>query len=165
MRLTGDRSPAGGELFRHVIVAPVEMVESGDRRPTARRQGGEHQRGGGADVGAGDVRAVQASDATDACRSATHGDVGAYLLDLWGLPESVTKAVALHHEPIAEEQHDNLTPLAIVHVANHFAHDMDATTETGAGDLDFDFLEVTKLADRVPIWREAIDQTSQQAVV
>lgn len=95
---------------------------------------------------------------------ATHGEVGAYLLDLWGLPDGVTKAVALHHEPVAEEQRDNLTPLAVVHVANHFAHDLDATTETGVGDLDLDYLSVTGLSERVPIWREAVDHTWHQAV-
>ena len=95
---------------------------------------------------------------------ATHGDVGAYLLDLWGLPEAVTKAVAMHHEPVAEEGADGLSPLAIVHVANHFAHDMDAVTETGVGDLNLEYLEATNLSDRVPIWREAIDQTMAQAI-
>jgi len=30
---------------------------------------------------------------------ATHADVGAYLLGLWGLPDRVVEAVACHHEP------------------------------------------------------------------
>jgi HD-like signal output (HDOD) protein/CheY-like chemotaxis protein len=91
---------------------------------------------------------------------ATHADIGGYLLDLWGLPEGVTKAVALHHQPIAEET-EGLTPLAIVHVANYFAHQINKTDE-GSGDLDSDYLEVNELADRVPVWREAVEQTVAQ---
>ncbi|MCU7936311.1 MAG: HDOD domain-containing protein [Candidatus Thiodiazotropha sp. (ex Dulcina madagascariensis)] len=33
---------------------------------------------------------------------ATHGAVGAYLLGLWGLPESVVEAVALHNQPVLQ---------------------------------------------------------------
>jgi HD-like signal output (HDOD) protein/CheY-like chemotaxis protein len=92
---------------------------------------------------------------------ATHADIGGYLLDLWGLPEPVTKAVSLHHQPIAEET-EGLTPLAIVHVANHFAHELTIGGEP-SGELDSDYLQVNGLAERVPVWREAIDQTMAQA--
>jgi HD-like signal output (HDOD) protein/ActR/RegA family two-component response regulator len=94
---------------------------------------------------------------------ATHADIGGYLLDLWGLPETVTKAVSLHHQPIAEET-EGLTPLAIVHVANHFAHELTIGGEP-SGELDSDYLEVNGLAERVPVWREAIEQTMAQAAV
>jgi HD-like signal output (HDOD) protein/CheY-like chemotaxis protein len=95
---------------------------------------------------------------------ATHADIGGYLLELWGLPEAVTKAVCLHHQPIAEET-EGLTPLAIVHVANHFAHevkDPSAIPAEGSSGLDVDYLQVNGLADRIPVWREAIEQTLAQ---
>lgn len=95
---------------------------------------------------------------------ATHGDVGAYLLELWGLPENVTKAVCLHHEPIAEET-DALTPLGIVHVANYLAHELNENRHTVVSELDVDYLNATGLTDRVPIWREAVEQTIQQAAI
>jgi putative nucleotidyltransferase with HDIG domain len=94
---------------------------------------------------------------------ATHGEVGAYLLDLWGLPEGVTRAVALHHEPV-EEESDTLTPLAIVHVANHIAREMSKNSEPGEGDLNLEYIEAMGLTDRIPIWREAIDQVQAAAV-
>jgi putative nucleotidyltransferase with HDIG domain len=88
----------------------------------------------------------------------THGDVGAYLLDLWGLPDAVTKAVAFHHEPLAIDG-EQLTPMAIVYAANHFAHEIEHSEGSGDGQLDAAFLEKTGLTDRIPAWREAVDQT------
>jgi len=62
----------------------------------------------------------------------THGEVGAYLLGLWGLPEEVTAAVAGHHRPIAAPQ--PLTPLAIVRAAAAIVADLlpDSEGEPGS---------------------------------
>jgi HD-like signal output (HDOD) protein len=48
---------------------------------------------------------------------ATHAQIGAYLLGLWGLPYPIVEAVALHHEPTAIVPHgyDLLAALAISH--------------------------------------------------
>lgn len=94
---------------------------------------------------------------------ATHGDVGAYLLDLWGLPEGVTRAVALHHEPVAVDG-DNVDPLAIVHAANHFAHEI-SQPESKSSELSAEFIEKAKLADRIPVWLEAVEQPAGAALV
>ena len=47
----------------------------------------------------------------------SHADIGAYLLSLWGLPNSIVEAVAFHHEPSKLE---NATPVVLtaVHIAN-----------------------------------------------
>ena len=89
---------------------------------------------------------------------ATHADVGAYLLDLWGLPDAVTRAVAMHHEPVANPN-EHITPLTIVHAANRFAHELAGTAASG-GELNTTFLARTELTDRVHAWREVIDQTA-----
>ena len=88
---------------------------------------------------------------------ATHGEVGAYLLDLWGLPDIVTKAVALHHEPVAAPG-DQLTPMAIVHAANYLAHELQGTAASGR--LNSAFIEEAGLGERIRVWRDMIDQTS-----
>jgi putative nucleotidyltransferase with HDIG domain len=93
---------------------------------------------------------------------ATHADVGAYLLDLWGLPEAVTRAVAMHHEPVAGSN-EHITPLTIVHAANKFAHEL-AGTSVAATELNTSFLEKTELTERVHTWREVIDQTAAAAM-
>jgi HD-like signal output (HDOD) protein len=48
---------------------------------------------------------------------ATHAEIGAYLLGLWGLPYPIVEAVALHHTPTAIVPHgyDLLSALAISH--------------------------------------------------
>jgi putative nucleotidyltransferase with HDIG domain len=93
---------------------------------------------------------------------ATHGEVGAYLLDLWGLPESVTRAVALHHEPVAAEGQP-ITPLAILHAANYFAHELQTTGGSGNGELDLEFIDKVGLGERVRVWRDLVDQTAVMA--
>jgi putative nucleotidyltransferase with HDIG domain len=48
---------------------------------------------------------------------ASHAEVGAYLLDLWGLPESVVRAIAFHHNP-SKAMETNFSVLTAVHAAN-----------------------------------------------
>ncbi|MFQ5462355.1 MAG: HDOD domain-containing protein [Phycisphaerae bacterium] len=88
---------------------------------------------------------------------ATHAEVGAYLLGLWGLPESIVVAAAFHHFP--SRSHDPaFSPLTAVHVANVFLHERDHAGEDGASErLDTDYLEQLGVADRVSVWRENFD--------
>ncbi|EDY81433.1 HDOD domain family [Verrucomicrobiia bacterium DG1235] len=51
-----------------------------------------------------------------------HAEVGAYLLARWGMPASLTEAVALHHEPI-NSFGKSFSALAAVHVANAIVHE------------------------------------------
>jgi HD-like signal output (HDOD) protein len=48
---------------------------------------------------------------------ATHAEIGAYLLGLWGLPYTIVEAVALHHSPKAVTPHgyDLVGALAVSH--------------------------------------------------
>lgn len=95
---------------------------------------------------------------------ATHGEVGAYLLELWGLPETVTKAVALHHEPVAAEG-EPISPLAILHTANYLAHELENSGGTGNGKLNLEYVEKVGLGERVRVWRDLVDQTAVMADV
>ena len=51
---------------------------------------------------------------------ASHAEVGAYLLDLWGIPEPVIHAIAFHHNP-NKSMENNFSVLTAVHVANALA--------------------------------------------
>jgi HD-like signal output (HDOD) protein len=51
---------------------------------------------------------------------ASHQEIGAYLLGLWGMPYSVIEAVAHHHTPYAV-QHSELDPLTALGVAHVLA--------------------------------------------
>ncbi len=53
----------------------------------------------------------------------THAATGAYLLSLWGLPDSVVEAVAHHHDPLAVPG-AALDAVAAVHIADALAHEV-----------------------------------------
>ncbi|HEV3438246.1 MAG TPA: response regulator [Gemmata sp.] len=78
---------------------------------------------------------------------ATHAEVGAYLLGLWGLPDPIVEAVAWHHSP-SQCPGEGFTPLVAVHVAEALLG-----TEEGAV-LDTGYLDRLKLTDRVEKWAE-----------
>jgi len=48
----------------------------------------------------------------------SHAEVGAYLLGVWGLPESLIEMVAFHHKPSASPN-KGFSPLTILHGSNH----------------------------------------------
>jgi HD-like signal output (HDOD) protein/CheY-like chemotaxis protein len=52
---------------------------------------------------------------------ATHEQIGAYLIGLWGLPHSVVETVAFHHDPLPCPT-IAFDPLGAVHVADALAH-------------------------------------------
>jgi HD-like signal output (HDOD) protein len=81
---------------------------------------------------------------------ATHGDVGGYLLGLWGLPVPVVEAIAFHHQPLLTRQR-TFTPLTAVHVADALMHENDRSGLRPA--VDGTYLEELGLADRLEDWR------------
>jgi putative nucleotidyltransferase with HDIG domain len=85
---------------------------------------------------------------------ATHADVGAYLLGIWGLHEVIVEAVAFHHEPPVSHQ-DNAHVLAAVHVANIVDEEQGLSITGGtAGTIAQEYLTARRLADKIPAWRE-----------
>jgi HD-like signal output (HDOD) protein/ActR/RegA family two-component response regulator len=78
---------------------------------------------------------------------ASHAEVGAYLLGVWGLPFSIVEAVAWHHQPDAI-QDGTCDTLAAVHAA-------DALVDGDCARLDRNFLCRTGFAAELPRW-EAI---------
>lgn len=85
---------------------------------------------------------------------ATHGEVGAYLLGLWGLPDPIVEAVAFHHCP-AKAMEIALSPLTAVHAANILEHNQNgAQKDNGLSQLDLHYLSDLGLADRIPAWQD-----------
>ena len=84
---------------------------------------------------------------------ANHAEVGAYLLDLWGLPAALVEATALHHEP-AKAPRLNFGALTAVHVADLFekaneSPDPKAVLEQ----IDSLYLDQLSLGSRLEVWR------------
>jgi HD-like signal output (HDOD) protein len=84
----------------------------------------------------------------------THGEIGACLLGMWGLPVSILEAVAWHHSPGASGS-AGFCGLTAVHVADSMESLMQNIQpgKPGAG-LDLQYLADIGLQDRIPIWRE-----------
>lgn len=86
---------------------------------------------------------------------ASHAEVGAYLLGLWGVDDAVVRAVYRHHEP-GRDHHAGFSPLTAVHVANRLDHELVVINPSHATNpLDELYLTASGLAERLPVWREA----------
>lgn len=87
----------------------------------------------------------------------SHAEAGAYLLEVWGLPDGIVEAVIHHHWP-ARVEPKHLDGVTVVHVANALAREGLAATperaEQAAAELDVDLLSRLGVADHVPFWRE-----------
>lgn len=86
---------------------------------------------------------------------ATHSEVGAYLLGLWGFPAIVMEAVAFHHNP-ADAYGTEFSPLIAVHVANFLSRRDGPSGRTDA--LDAEFLRKCGMLDRLPAWQQACQE-------
>ncbi|MFH1410384.1 MAG: response regulator [Patescibacteria group bacterium] len=93
----------------------------------------------------------------------THAEVGAYLLGLWGLSNSIVEAVGFHHLPLNFPQ-KTFSPLTAVHFANVFEHERHLSLPTnlsGAKTSD-PYLEQLSLGERLPVWREICCQIKHE---
>jgi HD-like signal output (HDOD) protein len=91
-----------------------------------------------------------------------HGLIGAYLLDLWGLPGWIVEAVAYHHRP-ALSVTDGFGPLAAVHAANALLAEVQPGIVDDGPELDLAWLTALGLDERLPTWREKISKLSVEA--
>lgn len=80
---------------------------------------------------------------------ATHAEVGAYLLGLWGISDPIVEAVAYHHIP-RECPNRVFCALSAVHVADALHHGLTGTIANGS--IDASYLHGLGLVDHVPGW-------------
>ena len=81
---------------------------------------------------------------------ATHADIGAYLLGLWGLPDEIVTSVERHHS-LDADLGKKFSPVVCVHVAQNILSAPERVAE-----LNESFLKNCKLSTRVPIWEETL---------
>lgn len=85
---------------------------------------------------------------------ATHSEVGAYLLGLWGLPNQVVEAIAFHHTPSAIEP-NMFSPLTAVHIANAFErYGKRMILDNPDSILDTNYLKKLNVMEKLPVWIE-----------
>jgi HD-like signal output (HDOD) protein len=94
---------------------------------------------------------------------AAHTDVGAYLVGLWGLPNTIAEAIAYHEDP-SQSPNEAFGLAGIVHVADRLAHFPDAT-DPGAPDLglNLEYLRKHKRAEKWNEWRADFAAIAQGA--
>ena len=101
-------------------------------------------------------------DAEQQTFGANHADVGGYLLGLWGLPDPVVEAIALHHQP---QKSPNLEfgPLTALHAANGLLNfNKNEGRFAIEEELDMEYLENLGLRDQVGLWRaSAIEKIAE----
>jgi HD-like signal output (HDOD) protein len=84
---------------------------------------------------------------------ATHAEIAAYLIGLWGIKFPVVEAIAFHHKP--DNDGSGMGLLAIVHTANALAHEIGSPETSQPTILDEDYLKDTDLMGRYPVWQSA----------
>lgn len=79
-----------------------------------------------------------------------HAEVGASLLERWGLPRELVAAVGFHHQPglLAEK---GFSALTAVHVANYFDHALESYAADSL-QVDRSYLSSLELGDRMSEW-------------
>lgn len=93
--------------------------------------------------------------------AANHAEIGAYLLWLWGLPDSVCNAVAFHHRP-GHCSSTVFTAAGAVHVADALQHEMDGQPDSVfRADIDMNYLATLRLTERLPDWRNLCSKHSE----
>ncbi|MFH2001121.1 MAG: response regulator [Planctomycetota bacterium] len=83
----------------------------------------------------------------------THAEVGAYLLALWGLPNSIVEAIAFHHHP-SDCKDLGVCPLTFVHAGNVIDHalgSMDVLNSMPG--LDPAYIDALNLTEKLPKWK------------
>ncbi len=91
---------------------------------------------------------------------ASHAEIGAYLMGLWGFSDGITEAVAYHHKPSASLPPLGMSTLAFVHAADCLL-DADRAC-VRAPEPDEDYLRACGLAGRVSQWRQMIQSDISQ---
>ena len=92
----------------------------------------------------------------------SHAEIGAYLLGLWGLSESIVEAVALHHKPNFTS-HDEFTPLTAIHFANSFEHELIVhNSKYASHPFDKDYMKRLKLEDKIDEWKRICEKKCKE---
>jgi HD-like signal output (HDOD) protein len=98
------------------------------------------------------------------CFGASHAELGAYLLGLWGLDEGVVESIAHHHCPLRRMPVGRVT--AVVYAANAIEHRLSADRpETPADAFDPAIIGQLNIADRLAGWEEACRRHRREGAV
>jgi putative nucleotidyltransferase with HDIG domain len=92
----------------------------------------------------------------------SHAEIGAYLMGLWRLENSIIEAIAFHHLP-ARSMTQNIGLLAAVHVGD--ALDYEARTSSPENtqlQCDTEYLDKLEITPRISQWRQACSELRER---
>jgi len=95
----------------------------------------------------------------------THGEIGAYLLGIWGLPYPIVEAAAFHQAP-SKSGPAPFDVAGAVHVASALAGEVGGSAEgevSPGAPLDLAYLASIGMAERVPEWRALAAEVAASA--
>ncbi|MCF6154388.1 MAG: HDOD domain-containing protein [Candidatus Brocadia sp.] len=84
----------------------------------------------------------------------THAEVGAYLLGLWGLSDSIIEAIAFHHIP-AKCPAKTFTLVTAVHIADALGNTVYPMEIEAGSQVDYNYITELGLSERLSVWRES----------
>ncbi|MGA1867887.1 MAG: HDOD domain-containing protein [bacterium] len=94
----------------------------------------------------------------------THGEVGAYLLGIWGLPDNIIEILAFHHHP-SDCLQKGLSSLAAVEAANLFLHEKEQIqSDTLTCEETNAYFEKIGLSDQLLLWRKMCTTLNEHAL-
>jgi putative nucleotidyltransferase with HDIG domain len=92
----------------------------------------------------------------------SHAEIGAYLMGLWRLENSIIEAIAFHHLP-AKSMTQNIGLLTAVHVGNALDHEARAPSgENTELQCDTEYLAKLEITSRVPQWRQVCRELTER---
>jgi putative nucleotidyltransferase with HDIG domain len=93
---------------------------------------------------------------------ASHAEIGAYLLGLWGFSDPIVEAAAFHHHPMVCFAR-GFSPLTAVHAANAIVDGIEHPNGDQPGcPLNEEYLQDLGLAEEFPKWQEICSQVTEQ---
>jgi HD-like signal output (HDOD) protein len=153
-RLLAGR-PSAQDAFAAAMFHNVGLLILMDRLSDALRDALTKARSGARTLAEAEVEAL----------GVTHGEIGAYLLGIWGLPYPIVDAAAFHQSP-GKGGPAPFDLTGAVHVASALAGEL---CPGAAGDvspgapLDMEYLAAVGMAERVPEWRALAAEVAASA--
>ncbi|MCD4813407.1 HDOD domain-containing protein [bacterium] len=92
---------------------------------------------------------------------ATHAEVGAYLLGLWGLPGAIIESVAFHHQPLLSNS-ALVSPLVCVHAADIFVRRQEPLVYENADQINMDYLAQLGLTQQLSTWEKKCSELPKE---
>lgn len=93
----------------------------------------------------------------------THAEVGAYMLGLWGIDDTVVSAVAYHHHP-ENSPGTTFSPLTAVYAACTGIDNVSSEVPLDLSEvINTEYLEKIGMSDRIPVWQALCAEPQEDA--